>query len=332
MKQRRRDVEVFGLSFLDVISCGFGAIILLLIITKTVEPVVLEATSVNLEGLVAERKDAVFEIRGQITVLTLQLEQEQIDLTRELAMLARLKRDLSMILGEFSTTQEEATEQVDMKSRLTTAKQALTEEMERLLGMNFTRRNNTIGGITVDSEYIIFVIDTSGSMFNYAWSAAMRKVQEVLEIYPRVKGIQVMNDMGDYMFSNYRGEWIPDSPVWRRAIVERMRSWNPFSNSSPVEGIQAAIAAFYDPDKRISIYVFGDDFSGTSIEQVVDTIDRINVADEDGMRRVRIHAVGFPVIFQAAPGRQASAYRFAALMRELTYRNNGTFVALPEFR
>jgi len=47
---------------------------------------------------------------------------------------------------------------------------------------------------------------------------------------------------------------------------------------------------------------------------------------------VRIHAVGFPVIFQAAPGRQGSVYRVAALMRELTYRNNGTFVGLPEFQ
>ena len=28
--RRRREVEVFGLSFLDVISCGFGAIVLLL--------------------------------------------------------------------------------------------------------------------------------------------------------------------------------------------------------------------------------------------------------------------------------------------------------------
>ena len=32
---RRRSLEIFSLSFLDVISCGFGAIVLLLLITKT---------------------------------------------------------------------------------------------------------------------------------------------------------------------------------------------------------------------------------------------------------------------------------------------------------
>ena len=38
---RRRPIEEFSMSFLDVISCGFGAVILLLMITKTVEPVLL---------------------------------------------------------------------------------------------------------------------------------------------------------------------------------------------------------------------------------------------------------------------------------------------------
>ena len=37
MKQRRGTPE-FSISFLDVICCGFGAVILLLMITKTVQP------------------------------------------------------------------------------------------------------------------------------------------------------------------------------------------------------------------------------------------------------------------------------------------------------
>ena len=114
----------------------------------------------------------------------------------------------------------------------------------------------------------------------------------------------------------------------RQAILQRLQTWNPFSNSSPVEGIQAAITTFYDPNKRISIYVFGDDFTGNSIESVVDEVDRINVADESGRRRVRIHAIAFPVYLQRP---NARVYRFAALMRELAYRNDGTFVGLSEF-
>ena len=50
---RRRATEAFSLSFLDVICCGFGAVILLLMITKTVQPQIIEASTVNLEGKLA---------------------------------------------------------------------------------------------------------------------------------------------------------------------------------------------------------------------------------------------------------------------------------------
>ncbi len=327
-RKKRRGIEEFSVSFLDVICCGFGAIILLLLITKTVEPVLLEKSKINLDGKIAEREQALYEIRGQIKDLNRQVEVAQDQLDDNLLLLAALERELSEILGAFSTTVERSEENQSASAQLAAAKQTLTDEMQRLLGVDFRRKTELVGGIAVDSEYIIFVIDTSGSMFNAAWSQVLRKVEETLAIYPRVKGIQVMNDMGDYMFSNYAGEWIPDSPARRQAIMKRLQNWNPFSNSSPVEGIQAAISTFYSPDKRISIYVFGDDFTGRSIESVVDEVDRVNRADESGRRLVRINAVGFPVYLDRPSGR---VYRFAALMRELAYRNDGTFVGLSEF-
>jgi len=150
-------------------------------------------------------------------------------------------------------------------------------------------------------------------------------------VYPALKGIQVMSDQGEYMFPQYAGKWIPDSPARRRAILERMKTFNPFSLSSPVNGIEKAVRVFQGPDRRISVYVFGDDFTGNSVEEVCDQVDKINAPDANGKRPVRINAVGMPTLFHANPP-PASLYRFAALMRELTYRNGGTFVGLPEFR
>ncbi len=211
----------------------------------------------------------------------------------------------------------------------------MTEEMRRLLS-DYRRPvdDNQVGGIPVDSEYIIFVIDTSGSMYNYAWDLAVKKVREVLDVYPAVKGIQVLNDMGNYMFSQYQGRWIPDTPARRKAIVDRLKTWNAFSNSSPVEGITRAISTFYAPDKKISIYVFGDEFTGRSIQEVVDTVDKINREGRDGKRLVRIHAVGFPVLFKVGNFNQVgiTGVRFATLMRILCERNGGTFVGLQDIR
>jgi hypothetical protein len=325
----RRQIEEFSVSFLDVICCGFGAIILLLMITKTLEPVLLEKSNVNLEGQIAAREDALFEIRGQITEIRKQLNDAEADLNFKLEALAKLSGQLTKILGEFSTLSEEQKDVSTQNLKLAAAKQTLTDEMQNLLGVDFKRSSGLVGGITVDSEYIIFVIDTSGSMHSVAWPQVIRKVSETLAIYPQVKGIQVMNDMGDYMFSRYAGGWIEDTPALRNSIIQTLQTWSPFSNSSPVEGITAAINTYYDPDKRISIYVFGDDFTGNSIEDVVEAVDRVNLRDESGRRRVRIHAVGFPVYLDRPNNK---VYRFAALMRELAYRNEGTFVGLAEYQ
>ena len=53
---------------------------------------------------------------------------------------------------------------------------------------------------------------------------------------------------------------------------------------------------------------------------------------ERGERRVRIHAVAFPVYYEVTGGELLSAARFAVLMRVLCQRNGGTFVALPSQR
>ncbi len=160
------------------------------------------------------------------------------------------------------------------------------------------------------------------------WGWVEQKLSEVLTVYPQVKGLQIMNDNGSYMFGQYGGTWIADTPQIRQEIRTRMRQWAPFSDSDPSDGIIFAIETFWSPDKKISIYVFGDEFQGDTMEQVLRQIDRINVEDENGDRRVRIHAIGFPYNFSGTPPR--SSQRFAGLMRVLCDRNGGTFVALTE--
>mgnify|MGYP006121392947 FL=1 len=333
MKTKRREIEGISLSFLDVISCGFGALILLLVLTKVFEPVILEDTIENLEGYLAALQDDLFNLRGETRDINREMIRKEDLQTDEMQRLTSLRSDLEALQSQFDTVVTKTKVNETIEGRLTQAKQSLTEEMQRLLAdYRRSAEDDTIGGIPVDSEYVIFIIDTSGSMYTNAWPLVVQKVSETLNVYPRLKGIQVMNDMGNYMFSQYANAWIPDTAARRNAIVDRLRTWNVFSNSSPVEGITKAISTFYKPGRKISLYVFGDDFSGRSVEQVVNIVDRINRKDAEGNRLVRIHAVGFPVLFSLPPRYQASAIRFAILMRELCIRNGGTFVALNDFR
>ena len=251
--------------------------------------------------------------------------------SEETLRLTGLQAELLQLQERYETIVRKTKVEETIKTRLSVAKQTLTEEMQRLL-KDTSVKDNAVGGIPVDSEYVIFIIDTSGSMYTNAWPLVLQKVSETLEVYPKLKGIQVMNDMGNYMFSQYANEWIPDTAARRSAIINRLQNWNVFSNSSPVEGITKAISTFYKPGRKISLYVFGDDFSGRSVEQVIQVVDKINRADSEGNRLVRIHAVGFPVLFSLPPRYQASAIRFSILMRELCIRNGGTFVALNDYR
>jgi hypothetical protein len=134
-----------------------------------------------------------------------------------------------------------------------------------------------------------------------------------------------------YMFSTYAGKWIPDTPGRRQAVIQRLATWNVYSNSSPVEGIEAAIRQHAKGGLKISIYVLGDEFTGRSIEGVLRAVDAMNSRDASGARRVRIHAIGFPTLFSQAGQTEYSegtTVRFAMLMRALCERNAGAFVGL----
>ena len=325
--KRRRNVEAFSLSFLDCICCGFGAIILLLVLSKIYEPVIIEKTQDDLESLIALLQQELFDIRGETTSINRDLEDVQVQTSDSKMRLARLQGDLSKVRGQYAATQQDSESVLD-EGALNITKQRLTDEMRRLAPFYRRANDDAVAGIPADSEYVIFIVDTSGSMQQFNWDRAIRKLTETLDVYPQVKGLQIMNDNGSYMFQQYRGKWIPDTPGRRQAIINTMKNWRPFSDSNPVDGIIYAISTYWAPDKKISIYVFGDEFSGGSVENVIRQVETVNRIDAAGNRMVRIHAVGFPFFFE--PGRQIAdtSRRFAQLMRILCDRNGGTFVAL----
>ena len=324
MKRSRRNQEDTNISFLDVMSCGFGAIVLLLIIVRTGDPRALEESERALEGQVKEQTEQLFNIRGDSDQLDQQLKAKQAQLSEVTERIARMQNELAAVKAQANRPAQASTTEED---ELRLALQILSEEQQRLLGDNYRRVDNVIGGIPVDSEYVIFVIDTSGSMQGAAWKKLQEEMVNILDIYPSLKGIQVFNDMGNSMFTVQQTEWLEDSPKMRNKIKTQLQTWRPFSNSSPVEGIERAIRTFYAPDKKISIYVLGDDFTGRSIRQVVEIVNKLNSNRTDGRKLVRIHAIGFPVQIDGGQP-SANAIRFANLMRELSEQNGGTFVGL----
>jgi hypothetical protein len=311
------------MSFLDVISCGFGAVILLLVLSLALEPTTLKHISADLSDTLAALERSLAESRAEADAIEEEVQAQHGELSTAQSTLDRLTQEFLLAQAE-AQTETEAERQAVL--------QTLTEEMKRILSRSNYEppaKDAVIGGIPVDSEYIIFIIDTSGSMIQAAWPLVVKKVKQVLEVHPEVKGLQVVNDMGRYMFGEYAGRWIQDTPARRREVLKRLRSWRSFSNSSPVEGITHAVRLYSKQDEQISLYVFGDDFSTGSIDPVLRRVHRINQTSRiSGRPLVRVHAFGFPVLFSAQLHASDNIRRFSHLMRLLAEQNGGSFVGL----
>ena len=139
MARRRRSVEVFSLAFLDCICCGFGAIILLLVLTEYARPAKIEESRVNLNAQLRNLQQQLQIIRGESDDLERQLQGRVESLERERQKLEHLSGDLTSIEGQYTASKQEASVTNTIESELVAAKQKLSAQMMRLLKDRATR-------------------------------------------------------------------------------------------------------------------------------------------------------------------------------------------------
>jgi hypothetical protein len=313
MKKRIRDFDIFSLSFLDVISCGFGAIVLLVLISNNAD-----APSSDDSSIAQLLLSQVLQMETDVDAMSHELEAaKQARQTKQL-LLDRLKQTVADTAGELQASQSDSSEVSDDLKGLALVQSSL--KRASVSQATAEVRDTEVGGIPVDSDYVVFIIDTSGSM-KAIWNRVVAEVEHVIEIHPQIKGFQILNDNGAHLISAYEGKWIPDTPRRRKNAVELFRTWNSASNSSPVEGLEVALRRYAKPNISVSIYIFGDDYSGSSYDPVINSLVNLNTNRITGKPLAKIHAVGFHS--------QHSTERFPILMREVTRRNGGSFVALP---
>ncbi len=325
MKRNNRQLEMFSLSFLDIISCGFGAVVLLVLISNNAEAPGGKDTAI-MQGLINQYlalQAGMDALSGDLR--TTKNDAKAADILEK--RLSKTRQDLQQQAAAAQTRLQQLTQEKQALSRLqAAAKQALSRlqaaaKQASIRPSGASIRDEEVGGIPVDSDYVVFIIDTSGSMQSF-WRQVVKEVENVIRIHPKVKGFQILNDNGTHLISAYQGKWIPDTPRRRDSAIDLLSSWSSFSNSSPVEGLEVALKNYVKRGEKVSIYIFGDEYSGGSFDPVIATLDRLNTAPGSGQPIARVHGVGF---FTNGPTRR----HFATLMREVTRRHNGSFVALP---
>lgn len=336
---RRRQTQVFSLAFLDCICCGFGAVILIFVLS------VDSHEKEKLQALV-EVNRSLAEQAAQLTKLRASKE----DLEKSSARVATLVTDARLRNDSIHALIDDLERGLQREKR---GQQALLVDIDDLKKEIAARQKKpeyemvlpdvkpAPVGLPIGNNYIAFVIDTSGSMRDPnnggLWPIAIRTIESVLDVYPNLEGIQLLDGDGRFILGR-RGTgssgWLADTPELRSSIKRTLRRYDQDTVSNPVPGIYNAMRFLYDkenPKMRMGIFVFGDEFnSSDSADVVIRRLDELNPADENGKRAVTINAVGFPTTIRYQFSMGNTGLRFANLLRTVCYLHGGAFIALQD--
>jgi len=318
MKKRRTPIEVFNLSFLDVISCAFGAVVMLILLAKNGEEADF-SQSANV-AQITESITALSDAQTTLEDLEAQMAAQQAKLQSAQQEGASNDSKAQALAADINRSQQNLQQLNDKALGL----EVVLEQRKRaaISVGDAPERDDEVGGIPVDSDYVIFIVDTSGSMKSM-WATVISSMREVLNNHPEVKGFQVMSDNGEYLLPTSAGRWRNDTPGQRSAVLRAMSVWSGSSNSSPVEGIERALQVYAKRTDSLALYVFGDDYSGGSYDLTLANINRLNTG-ANGQKLARIHAIGFR---QARRALGEDSLRFSTLMTEVARQNRGTFLS-----
>ena len=314
--KKRAPIEVFTLSFLDIISCAFGAVVMLILLAKNGEEGEFNDASQisDLIKSITAAEQSVSELNGAMS--------DQLDkLAKAAASSASNAEQAEALEADIARAQNNVQQLTDQASGLEVTR---VEQQRAAINVGQAKeRDEEVGGIPVDSDWVIFIVDTSGSMKSL-WNEVLKTMDEVLNSHPQVKGFQVMSDNGEVLGRGRPGTWRNDTPSQRNGVLAAMRRWNGSSSSSPVEGIEIALKAYKQKAGNLALYVFGDDYTGGSYDATLARINSLNTNSRTGKKIARIHGVGFKPRNIDVTG---TALKFSTLMREVARQNNGTFLA-----
>lgn len=177
LAKKRRETEIYSLSFLDCICCGFGAVLLIFILT------IARKTEVDKSDVDAAR-DKLRKVETQLT-----LNKEELD--RLAALLAAAQLELQAINSR--TTEEQVKLSNRRRELLLMLQQigALKDALHALLGEknalptdeapppvpipNIDRRQY-LTGVKLHGEFVVFLLRTSGSMLDDTIDGAAQRL------------------------------------------------------------------------------------------------------------------------------------------------------------
>jgi len=176
---KRRETEVFSVSFLDCICCGFGAVLLIFLLTiakKTdVDKADVDAARDRLRKVEAEMTLNQQELDRLAQILAAaQLELDAINSknTEDQVKLSDRRRDLLLMLQQTGALKEA------LHALLGEKKALPTDETPPPVPIPNVDRRQYLTGVKLHGEFVVFLVRNSGSMLDDTIDAAAARLED----------------------------------------------------------------------------------------------------------------------------------------------------------
>jgi len=289
----RRRLSVFGLSFLDAMTCGLGAVVLLFIVINASVELRAERLTGDLSAEVDRMQNEVLEGHNSLVELRNSLRDADDEHALAQGLSRRLIETVAIVEDELATFEESTLAQREHINRLKADLRSLDSDAKRLSAaapseeIPGDRTRSFIGdgdrqyltGLKVGGERILFIVDASASMLDdeivniirrrnlpdsqkiraEKWQQAISTVDWLTTQIPRTSSFQIytFNESAGPVTEGTENQWLDGSD--RRILEESMTA---LRRVVPARGtnLHAALAAarsFRPPPDNITLLVDG---------------------------------------------------------------------------
>jgi len=178
MSSKRRETEVFSLAFLDCICCGFGAVLLIFVLTvaqqksrdtESIEQV--EERVQQLSASVTTTQAEIAQLEQMLAAAQSELDQLKSRQTGEQVNLTNRQKELLLMLQQTGALK-------DALDNLLGKKKALPTEDNQPLPIPNEDRRQYLTGVNFEGTHVLFLIRVSGSMLGETIQDAVSMLEE----------------------------------------------------------------------------------------------------------------------------------------------------------
>ncbi len=175
---KRRDTEVFSMAFLDCICCGFGAVLLIYILTiaqqKSRDTESIDAVKERVAQLAAQVKateDQVTSLEQMLAAAQTALEQSKTRRSGEQVNLTNRQKELLLLMQQTGALK-------DALDKLLGEKKALPTEDAQPVPIPNEARQQYLSGVKLQGDYVLFLVRVSGSMLGESLDDAIARLPD----------------------------------------------------------------------------------------------------------------------------------------------------------